>query len=385
MKNLITIACLLLLLPASMCLAQQPVAPAVNDSLLLEYYQNQRFQEAHDYLKQAYTEPVTNPKALSQLAYTAQMAGKLNDAEGYYQRLYDIDSSKISVLFSLAGINMKRGNLSKAYHYYHAISLKDSTNFLVYKQLAIIAKDKGDLTLCMNYFEKANKLNPAEPDIAADLSDLYVLHKLFAPATGVLNTAITADPDNTVLLESLVKLNFAQKDWRETVKAGEKLLQANDQPGWLMLKLAQAYYFTKKYTCGIEALASIDEQLQNETSYYFAGVCYKALNDNRHAAFYFSKAIEASVSPAIDSYYRELADTYDKMKELKRAVRTYEKSLEYQSSPLTYYALAALYDGELKDKANAVKYYKKYLAAKPPADQQEYVAFTKSRLKNLAN
>jgi hypothetical protein len=53
----------------------------VDDALLLDYYQNQRFAEAADYLKTVYTEPITDLKALSQLAYTANMAGRLPEAE----------------------------------------------------------------------------------------------------------------------------------------------------------------------------------------------------------------------------------------------------------------------------------------------------------------
>ena len=50
---------------------------------------------------------------------------------------------------------------------------------------------------------------------------------------------------------------------------------------------------------------------------------------------------------------------------------------------MVYYSLATIYDGELKNKQKAVKYYKKYLAAKPPVNQETYIAFTKSRLTQL--
>jgi hypothetical protein len=49
-------------------IAQQPKRLA--DSILLSYYQSQRFAEAAAYLKQAYPEPVTDYRALTQLAYT---------------------------------------------------------------------------------------------------------------------------------------------------------------------------------------------------------------------------------------------------------------------------------------------------------------------------
>jgi hypothetical protein len=64
-----------------------------DDALLLESYQDQHFGDALDYLKKRYPEPVTDLRALSGLAYTSQMAGKLADAESYYQRIYDLKPS----------------------------------------------------------------------------------------------------------------------------------------------------------------------------------------------------------------------------------------------------------------------------------------------------
>src|SRR5580698_3761811 len=85
-----------------------------DDALLLEYYQNQRFADASDYLKKTYPEPVTDKKILARLAYTSQMAGKPAEAEGYYQRIYENDSTNTAVLFNLGSINLKRGNTLKA-------------------------------------------------------------------------------------------------------------------------------------------------------------------------------------------------------------------------------------------------------------------------------
>jgi hypothetical protein len=42
----------------------------VDDALLLDYYQTQRFMEAAEYLKKNFQEPITDAKVLSSLAYT---------------------------------------------------------------------------------------------------------------------------------------------------------------------------------------------------------------------------------------------------------------------------------------------------------------------------
>src|ERR1700750_2992386 len=121
-----------------------------DEALLLEYYQNQRFADALDYLKKTYPEPINDLKVISSLAYTSQMAGKLADAEAYYQRIYEKDSTNVALLFSLGNINLRRGNSARAMIYYKKILLRDSTNFNVYKQMALLAYNTSDFASNIN-------------------------------------------------------------------------------------------------------------------------------------------------------------------------------------------------------------------------------------------
>ncbi|MES2427679.1 MAG: hypothetical protein V4560_11940 [Bacteroidota bacterium] len=95
-----TTSILLLIFLSSTCLCRAQQTRGTNDALLVEYYQNQRFADALTYLKSIYTEPVTDTKELSRLAYTSAMARLLPDAEGYYQRVYAKDSTNTSVLYN---------------------------------------------------------------------------------------------------------------------------------------------------------------------------------------------------------------------------------------------------------------------------------------------
>lgn len=357
----------------------------VNDATLLDYYQGQRYLEAVNYLKSIYQEPINNPVALRNLAYASQMASKLADAEGYYQRLYDLDSTKLNVLTSLAGINLRRGNLDKAGRYYKKLIAADSTNYMVIKQLADISDRKADTTNFVKYLVIANKINPEDADVAGLLSNWYVNTKRNPLAEQVLKKAIAADPENVVLMQSLIKLLHAQEKWPETIKTGTQLLQKGDGSYQTMIKLAQAYYRLKNYTCCLETLASMDQMQQNETSYYYMALSYKALKRFTKAIENFDLAINDGISPAIPSYYGEMAGSYQETKRFKKAVQLYERGLTFDERPMLLYSLATLYDTDLKDKAKAVKYYKKYLSTNPPALQRVYVDYTKSRITALGS
>lgn len=360
-------------------------AQTVSDSQLLEYYQNQRYVEALQYLKAGYPEPVNDAKALSRLAYTSQMAGKLADAEGYYQRVYDMDTTNLSVLNSMAGINMRRGNQDKAYGYYLKIVQKDTSNFYVYTQLARICSIKFDSLGKMTYLIKANKINPEDADVAAPLSDEYVKAKLFTQAEGVLNKAIVADSDNIILLQSLENLTHAQKRWPQTIKAGSRLLQLGDNTFLTVSKLAQAYYYLKNYKCCVEVLAGLPGPMQNEGTFYWMGMAYKNLKDYPRAIVFFNRAITDGISSSIPTYYGEIGGVYEESKQYTKSLNAYQKGLQFEDSPLIFYSLANLYDNDLKNKTQAIKYFKKYLATKPPVKQQAIIEYAKGRLKQLTD
>jgi tetratricopeptide (TPR) repeat protein len=105
------------------------------------------------------------------------------------------------------------------------------------------------------------------------------------------------------------------------------------------------------------------------------------MKDHKQAVVFLQKAIKEGISQSIASYYGEIADSNEKLAQYKKAVLAYQKGLQFDDSPMIYYSLASLYETNLKDNKSALKYYKKYLASKPPREQQAYIAYAKSRVK----
>jgi tetratricopeptide (TPR) repeat protein len=357
----------------------------LDDALLMDYYQNQRYNEAIDYLKKSFPEPITNLKVLSRLAYTSQMANKLPDAEGYYQRAYDLDTTNQNILFNMAGINLRRGNFPKAEQYYKQITLKDTGNFTVYSQLGSLSERKNDTVAAIGYFEHANKINPSDVDVASELADIYTTLKHFDKALLILNKAAESDPDNVIILISTMKLTYAEKKWAETVKACNKLIQMGSVDGLINTKLGISYYNLNNYSCGAETFASLKPNEQTEYTFYYAALCYKGLKDNLQAINFLNQAIFQGVSDNIATYYGEIADSNEKLNRHKKAATAYQKALQFKDGPILYYLLANLYDTKLNDKKNARLYYKKFLASKPSGKQQAYVAYVKSRIEQFKN
>jgi len=320
---------------------QQPQEKSVNEQLV-EFYQNQRFGDAVNLLKISYPEPITDGKVLASMAYASQMSGKLVDAEKYYQRIYELDSSNYHVLFNLGNLNLLRGNELKAKGYFTDFLKKDSSNFVVYKDMATISTDESNNDLTVHYLEKANNLQPTNADVASELSALYIEAKKYDQAAKVLSAAIQADQENIYLIESMVRLEYAQHKFKDIITNAEKLLALGDHAAFVLNKLGEAYFSTQNYQCSIEMFSAIPAAYQNEGTFYYMAECYKQMNNQLKAIEYFNRSIEAGLSPNIDSYYTEIADSYTNLKKDKKALGAYQKSLQFSEKAMTYYLMPVL-------------------------------------------
>lgn len=362
--------------------SQQTASP--DNAVLLDYYQTQRYDKAADYLKQNYPEPINDIKILKALAYCSQMQGKLPEAEAYYERVYVLDSTSTSVLYSLGSINMARGNEAKAETYYKQILKRDSTNFVIYKQLARICMNRKDIICEMNNLAKANKLNPVDADVASDFSELLINMKLYPSAEKILDTAVAADPESMVLLQSLAKLLYSEKKWAAAANCCEKMIMLGDMSPIVLTRLGIAYFNLNSYQCALETFSQIDNLNQDETVCYYTAASYKKLKDYTNAIKWFQKTIDAGISANTSQYYNSMADTYETVKNYERAAYAYQKSLQFKPDAMTYYSIANMYDAELKNHKMALVYYKKYLAAKPDEDEKAYVAYAQNRVAVLS-
>jgi tetratricopeptide (TPR) repeat protein len=351
----------------------------INDAILIDMYQNQHYTNAAEYLKQNCPEPITNKKVLSRFAYTYQMAGKPLEAEKYYVRIYNQDTTNLPVLLNLALINANRENKAKAIYYYEKALIVDRNNFQVYKQLGRLYMDKRDTLNASKNLSKANILNPDDPDVACDLSSVFINAKKIKQAEVVLVRALAADSTNLFLLRSVVNLMYTTNRFKETVSSCNKLIELGDQSVQVVNKLGSSYYMLKNYECCIESFALMPDAYQTERTYYLTAMSYKGLKRYKDALYNLDRTLTQAISPYMDVYYNEIAEIHDINKQYQTTAAAYQKSLFFKEHDIIYYTLANLYDKNLKDKKNAIKYYQKYLNSKPPEKQQGYILYVQSR------
>jgi Tetratricopeptide repeat. len=355
----------------------------LDNEKLLEYYQTQKYIDAAQYLQSIYAEDTQDEKEISQLAYANMMAGKLPEAEKNYLKLYEKQPQNLPTLFSLARINIRRGNDEKAKAYYLDILKIDSTNFTVYKQLASL--DKGEMSKAkIDYLQKANAINPIDPDVVFDLCELYFKLNLFDKASNILQPALTADSTNLQLLKMKMPISMASKKYDDAIQTGEKLLSYGDSSTFVLNNLGKSYFFLLDYKNALKNFLTIESKsMDSETLFYSIALSYRGLKDYKNAIPYLEKAIQEGISTKIASYYGLLGDSFEGVSKNTEANVAYKKGLQFENNGSLLYNIALVYETKLSDKKSAIDYYEQYLKTINPKEQPKLIGFIKNKITEL--
>jgi tetratricopeptide (TPR) repeat protein len=380
MKKLVLSLCLCCIFIAM----QAQTSASLNQEKLLEYYQNQRYMEARNYLDSVYGSRTEDPKAITQLAYASIMAGMLPQAESYYLKLNALQPTNIPVLFNLASINLRRGNDEKAKSYYKGILQLDSNNFKVYKQLAGLINSPANKEK-LDYLTKAHALNPVEADLAYDLAIGLNTLEEYEKAYTVLVPAIKADSNNFVLLKARLSTCISLHKYEEALNLGQRIMASGDSSTYVVTSAGKIAYMQDAFEKAIGYFNYLERnEMQTETSLYFTALCYQKLKNYTLASDYIQRTITESLSPNMANYYMLSGSILEQRGLIKEASFAYKKGLEYESKASLYYNLAVLNDLKMNNKVAAVRYYNLYLKSKPDTiKQREALSYARSRISAL--
>ncbi|MCX2451299.1 tetratricopeptide repeat protein [Pedobacter sp. PLR] len=359
-------------------------ATVVDKEKLLDLFQTQRYLEAAQYLQSIYKEDTTDPKEISQLAYAYLMAGKLPDAEKNYLKLHEAKPDDLAGLFNLSNINLRRGNNAKAREYLSKVVALDSNNFNAYKQIGRIEKEQTDIAQMFRNFKRANLLNPADADVAYEMSELYFKMNNFRLALNVLEPALAADSSNLQLLKMKMPASIASKDYKGSIKTGEKLMSYGDSSTFVLTNMAKSYFLLLNYQKALDYFlkANIDKD-DDEGLLYNISLSYRGIKDYKNAAAYLERTIKAAISKKTSSYYGLLGDSYENIDKNDLANAAYKRGLLFENNGSLYYNIALVYETRLNDKKNAISYYQQYLKTVNPAEQAKLVVFIKNKIEEL--
>lgn len=379
------ISSLLVILNLMVAIHTQAQSLILDNRKVLLLYESQQFSEASNYLSQFYTDTSTNIQLINSIAYSYRMAGDYQQAFTYYNKLYSLDTLSVVALTNLAFINNQRGMYKSAMDLYKKLLVVDSTNISAYTALANLYRREKDLISAFNYLQKANTLQPNNSNIAYEFVQLCLELNEVDKADSVLTIALDSDPENGNLLYSKAKVADEQKKYKEVIELSKKLigLGENSQPIWSLM--ARAYFHLDDFESAMQSYTDATQIYDSwgEMDYYYMAMSCKALKRFDEGLTYIEKTLKEAISPNTGFYFARKAELLVDLNKPSAAAADYIRSFQYEESTINYFSLAVLYDFNLQNKANALRYYNLYLSKKPPTQEKTYIEYAQERIKAL--
>ena len=357
MNYLKYILCLLLSYTTTGHLSAQST---VDRNRVMEYLQDQQYDEAIAYLKPAID--ISNVQHLSLLAYTYYQAGKFSDALQQYEQVLQLDSNHVTAHQYIATMNMQQEQpLSAIEHYKRIVQLRPQ-NASAWKQLGMAGFIGRQSDSAFVWLTKAYELNPGDARVVSRLAEEWIDRKRVGMSDTLINTYLVKDSANAVILMTGARVSYLLKDYKRTVVMGDKLKTLNvASPNAFLYIAAAAFNLNRFKDCiAVHDYLSI-RQSSSENIMYYAAMSYTQLGKYQESNELLQTCIDMVKSASLDNYYTGMAINYEALKQYKPAIASLDTAYYMFHQPLKQYSIGRIYDAHLKNEAMATRYYKRYI------------------------
>jgi tetratricopeptide (TPR) repeat protein len=367
--------CFLFILTAS---AQSSVP---DKTKVMEYFQNQQFEEAINYLAPAVANDSANLQLLGLLAYANYMNDNIPVAKKYYQKMFDIDSNNISANQYLASIN-NNSNPVLAQQFVRRLLILQPGKASYYRNMAELFKKINQKDSALSYYNRAYEIAPADYKNTIGLADILIDKKNFLKADSLTGAILARDSLNVACLKLRIRSAFETKDYQNSFEPGERLMRLEEISLSALTQLALSYYNVKMYN---DCIRVCDFMLHNdldiESVYYYQAKAYAKIKDFTKSNELLQVCLTKAISKTAEMYYYALGDNYEAINQFTIAVKQYDSAYYLFKDPLMKYYAGHVYENNLKNEKLARKYYIQYLEHATPqsADEKKAYAYIKSK------
>ncbi len=304
-----------------------------------------------------------NIEIIQRKGYCHSRLGNYQQAIEAYEKVVKTDSTNTSAFNQLGQLYSRAGHYDLAKELYQKLMSADTTNSFYCKQYASLLVQSGEAVYAMAYYLRTIDLNPRDFEAYTSLANLLLESEAYGMADTILMNALkTIQHPQLKLL--LAKAQLGEKKYKSVISNVNELLLHSDTTATSARLLGISYFQLDKHNEVISCMNYLLESgAEADWIYYYIGASYQQLNNPDSAIVYLNKAIEAGISNNIETYYTQLALSYESMGDFKNAIHYYKAAYENSKSDILLYHLARNYDQFYKDKSSAIAYYKKYLSS----------------------
>lgn len=353
--------------------AAQPAG--IDKNKVLDYIQEQQFDEAISYLQPIVAGDSANQQALRFLGYAFYMSDNVQAAKQCYLKMFSNDSVNLTANHYLATIYYNRDPDLALGFFARLIRLQPNTAHYYRGMGELLSRAKQKDTALL-FLQQAYALAPGDARNLVSWAEVLIDTKEYTKADSLLEIGLARDSLNAAFLKARIRSAYEAKDYNSVLLPGERLMRINEVNLAALSKVILAYYNLQKYEDCIRVcayMASMD--IQVEAIYYYEAKARAKLKDYEKSNALLELCLDKAISKNAEMYYFGLGENYEAIKQYKKAVAAYDTAFYLFKSPLALYNCGRIYEAELKNETLARRYYTQYLALAQPADPSEKKAY----------
>jgi tetratricopeptide (TPR) repeat protein len=350
-------------------------AGGVDKSKVMDFFQDQQFDEALRYLSPVLQADSDNVPVLNYAGYAYYMNDNEAAARACYERMLGVDSNSTTALHYLVLLNQNE-NAGLALGYVQRLIRLQPHKAAWWRITGELFGRVQQPDSALAYLGQAYVLAPEDMKTVVALGNLLCDGKAYAKADSIADLALQKDSLNVSVLKLRVRSAYWQKDFAAVLAPGERLLRLNEPSVNSLEWLALSYYNLKRYPDCIRVCEGMmDMGLELEAVYYYEARAQAKLHNYDSSNALLRRALAKAKAPTMEWYYDGLADNYEAQHEYRKAVANYDTAYYLFRDPLTLYSCGRLAETGLHNTAMARQYYRRYLAVAKPETEEEKAAY----------
>ncbi|GGB23258.1 hypothetical protein GCM10011511_53950 [Puia dinghuensis] len=349
-------------------------AGGVDKSKVMDYFQDQQFDEALRYLSPVLQADSDDVPVLNYAGYAYYMNDNLAAAEACYQRMLRLDPNSLTALHYLVLLQENGDHTAALDHALRLIQLQPN-KAAWWRVAGELWARKQEPDSALVYLSRAYDIAPGDVKTVVALGNLFCDGKAYAKADTLVDIALRDDSLNVSLLKLRVRSAYWQKQYDAVLVPGERLLRLNEPSTNSLEWLALAYFNLKRYEeCVRVCEGMFDMGLDIEAVYYYEARAQAKLHHYAVSDSLLRKALGKAIGKTAEWYYDDLGDNAETTHRYRQALANYDTAYYLFRDPLTLYTCGRIAETELHNTAMARQYYRRYLAlARPETDEEKRV------------
>lgn len=347
----------------------------VDKNMVMDFFQNQQFEEAVNYLIPAVAADAKNIQLLGYLGYAYYMNDNLKEAENVYRQIVLIDPDNIAALQYLASLN-KNDSPNEALKYTQRLILLQPLKAGYYRGMGELFKRKDEQDSAFIYFNKAYTLAPTDYKNGVGLADVLIDRKDYSRADSIIESGLAKDSVNLSFLKLRIRSAYNADDFQSLRLPGERIIRLGESPLTTLTQVLIGFYNLKLFADCIRVCEYLNDKgyLVDNVLYYEAKAWAKLKNFDKSNEL-LKVCVRLSISKTAEMYYYNLALNYESLKQYSKAINHYDTAYYLFKNPVMNYNCGRIAEAHLHNLQQAKNYYRRYIAEAKPTEADEIKAY----------